>query len=639
MIRISGVAPIPKPWTLKRRYQLLKRVVMRKVFHAGDPPERIARGVSAGFVAAAMPIPILQIPVALACAVLVNGNRIISIFPQLLNNALTILPIVYFEFRLGSMLWPFKTVEEEEALRGLKLAMKDLSFSAPLHTLHKVMHAIRELGWEALGPLLLGFFIVAMAMALTAYPITVIAVWSWRKRRGIIQPGRAVKGGIPEAHSPEEIAHNMALFRQILRIDSKDATPPVESDVLHYLLPGAKPLLAQSVRLLTDGGQAFPAMLEAINSARDNIRMETYILRADHSGEMFGEALRTAAKRGVDVRLMYDAVGSMGLSTRYLNWLLEAGVKIGVYHPLRFNRPLWAFNRRNHRKILVVDGNISFTGGLNIADDYSPSAVGGLGWRDTHVQITGPEPARELVALFDPVWEQTRILGDVREPVRKSMRKLAGKIRSFSSSVSQRFRALVDKWEKSATPRPTAEGVPLTIVGNEEFKNRRQIRKAYLRAIRSAQRYIIIENAYCIPDRGFRRELAKAVRRGVFVSIVVSRTSDVALAAWASRYLYGELLQSGVRIFEWPLGMLHAKTAVIDDLWAMVGSYNLDHRSFMHSLEAVAVITDRTFAVQLRNQCLEDLARCHEVTWLEYESRPWLENLKESSAYLMRNAL
>jgi cardiolipin synthase len=182
-------------------------------------------------------------------------------------------------------------------------------------------------------------------------------------------------------------------------------------------------------------------------------------------------------------------------------------------------------------------------------------------------------------------------------------------------------------------------GVAVRIIGNREFRRRQDIRRAYLYAIQNAQRYVLIENAYFIPDRRVRRALARAAARRALVAVVLSRNSDVTTAAYASRSLYSELLASGVRLFEWPLGMMHAKTAVIDDAWATVGSYNFDHRSLLHQLESVAVVADPVFARRLRDQMFADLAKCREITLMEHESRPWRQMLLESAAYLVRRWL
>jgi cardiolipin synthase len=372
-------------------------------------------------------------------------------------------------------------------------------------------------------------------------------------------------------------------------------------------------LRAADVKLLVDGREAFPEMLGAIAAARRTIEMESYILRPDRTGRRFGEALAAAARRGVRVRLMYDALGSLGLPSSYLRQLTSAGAAVSVYHPLILTRPSWAINRRNHRKLIVVDDAVAFTGGLNIADEYATKEDGGAGWRDTHMRLDGAQPARELRALFEDAWERAKPLPG-----------------------SPAFAA---RPVEGQPPAPSvSDGVAAQVLGNDEFRNRRRIRRAHLYAINHARQYILIENAYFIPDRGVRRALVRAVRRGVKVAVAMAAvgSSDVAIAAYASRVLNSELLAAGVRLFEWRHGMLHAKTAVVDDAWAVVGSYNFDHRSLSHDLEVAVVVAEASFARRLREQTLADLGRCHEVTLAEHEARPWSRMLLESAAYQMR---
>jgi cardiolipin synthase len=289
-------------------------------------------------------------------------------------------------------------------------------------------------------------------------------------------------------------------------------------------------------------------------------------------------------------------------------------------------------NRRDHRKNLVVDRQVAFTGGLNIADEYAAPLESG-GWRDTHLRIEGAAPAARIEELFEYGWQRAAPYGEPGPAARQ-----------LASGVRRRL----GRTRGAGAARPDIEasdallargGVAVRIIGNREFRCRHDIRRAYLHAIQNARSYILIENAYFIPDRGVRRALAHAAARHVLVAVVLSRNSDVPAAAYASRSLYSELLAAGVRLFEWPFGMMHAKTAVIDDAWATVGSYNFDHRSLLHQLESVAVVADPAFARRLRDQTLADIAQCREITLMEHESRPWRRMLLESAAYLVRRWL
>ncbi|MCW8133905.1 MAG: phosphatidylserine/phosphatidylglycerophosphate/cardiolipin synthase family protein, partial [Planctomycetota bacterium] len=380
---------------------------------------------------------------------------------------------------------------------------------------------------------------------------------------------------------------------------------------------------AESAKLLIDGERAFPEMLGAIADAKVSVDLETYILVADGTGRRFAQALIEAARRGVQARLLIDAVGSIGLPSAFVDELLAAGVRVGIYHPLLVLRPDWAINRRDHRKILIVDRRVSFTGGLNLSDDYAPKSLGGRAWRDTHARLDGARPAAALLSLFEFAWEKAHHQ-EPGGPKHRTIRQMVG------AMISGRERVL------SVTDGFAGGGVLMRVIGNREFRQRRRIRATYLHAIRQAREYILIENAFFLPDRGIRRALAKAVKRGVRVAVAVSRVSDPKIGAVAGRVLYSDLLAAGVRIFEWPEPMLHAKTAVVDGAWAVVGSYNINSRSLFHDLEAVVVLADPEFAGALRDQTLADLRRCHEVTQDEHEARPWSQMLLESASYLLR---
>lgn len=385
---------------------------------------------------------------------------------------------------------------------------------------------------------------------------------------------------------------------------------------------------ADSARLLVDASEAYPEMLVAIDAAAEHVEMETYILRDDAAGRAFQQALIRAASRGVNVRLLYDWIGSIALPGHFVRELADAGVAVSVFHPLVWRRPVWAVNKRDHRKMLIVDDTVSFTGGLNIGDEYQGLADGGQGWRDTHVQLDGPQVAAEMLALFEYGWRRAAPYAGTLT----RRKRLKSKIRRRMEALSRR------KGRPAAHPH-RADGIPVSIIGNEVLRYRRRIHHAYLRAICGAQRYVLIENAYFIPSRPVRRALVKAARRGVFVGIVVGERSDVPITAYAMRWLYDPLLAGGVRLFEWPVSVMHAKTAVIDDAWLIVGSYNFDHRSLLHNLECVAVAADADLAIRLRDQTLADIAHCREVALAAHRKRPWLTKAMQYVAYLLRHWL
>jgi cardiolipin synthase A/B len=388
---------------------------------------------------------------------------------------------------------------------------------------------------------------------------------------------------------------------------------------------------AKSVMLLIDGGQTLSQMLDVIDQATTTVDLETYIIAADRTGRKFLEAIHRAVERGVSVRLLYDYIGSILLPNSFVNELSDAGADVRVFHPIVFTRPTWAINRRDHRKLLIVDEKITFTGGINISADYAPFSDGGKGWRDTHVQIEGREAARAAMGLFEYAWQKAI---PWQQTCNKGTMLKAG-IRRLRNPISMR-KLFSQQTTHPVCPRDT---IAVQLLGNREFRLRKRIHNAYLHAINRAAHYILIENAYFIPDMDIRHALGRAVRRGVQVAVVLARDSDVPLAAYASRYLYTGLLKAGIRIFEWPTAMMHAKTAVIDDAWAIIGSYNFDHRSLFHNLESAVLVADPDFARKLCKQTAADITRCTEITLDPYQKRKLHHKLLETMAYFLRTWL
>lgn len=365
-------------------------------------------------------------------------------------------------------------------------------------------------------------------------------------------------------------------------------------------------------------------MLAAIAGARDSIDFESYIFATDRTGALFRGALIDAARRGVRVRLLYDAVGSWSIDDGFRRPMLEAGIEVAVYHPLWLTRPLWLLNRRDHRKIMIVDRKVSFTGGVNVSDDNLPAAAHG-GWRDTHVEIVGAAAAARFATLFQLGWRRAHQFP--RHGGRATRPPLVERQRAGRAERRQRTRPV---------PQPPVQGVLVRILGNRTVRNRYRIRRAYLHALDRSERYALIENAYFIPSHVVLRALARAVKRGVDVAVLVARRSDVPAAGWASRALYERLAADGVRLYEWPQGMMHSKTAVIDETWSIVGSYNLDGRSLWHNLEVVVEIVDTEFATGLRRQTVDDLAQSEALDLQAHRRRGFRARILERAAYSLR---
>jgi len=587
------------------------RRIMRKILSTGDPPERVARGIAAGFLASAFPLAGCQIPLSLLFAWLVRGNKAVSIIPQFLSNAVTMLPLAFLQYRLGAALWPSRAAHADQAMAALKSAGEAWVWSSPVDSLVAAGAALASVGADVLGPLTLGVILSGMAAAIISYPISLVSLsiyYSYRLRKRMEQGMRPQQ---PVGEFP---------------IPPSGAAEPADSaTAVEYGLHAAAYVRADTAKLLVDGRQAYPEMLAAIAAAEHSVDLETYILRADRTGRRFAAALSAAAARGVRVRLLYDGFGSLGLPHDYTDALLQAGVHVAAYRPLStfWRRGLGRMNRRDHRKILVVDVKTAFTGGLNIGDEYAAREDGGEGWRDTHVRLDGAEPARQLQEPLEATWDRADRLHLSPHAAATPAPVVVAPAREGQAG------------EAPAAPA-TSSNVPVQVLSNREFIRRVRVRQAYLHAIKRAKRYILIENAYFIPDRRIRRALRVAVRRGVAVGVVVAMHSDLKIVAMASRALYGELLASGVRLYEYPVSMLHCKAAVIDDVWSVVTSYNLDHRSLLHNLEVGVLMLDRKLAQALRNQIVADIGRCREVTMELHKARSWNQALLESLAYQIR---
>jgi cardiolipin synthase A/B len=340
------------------------------------------------------------------------------------------------------------------------------------------------------------------------------------------------------------------------------------------------------VDLLNNGDEFYPAMLQAIAEARMSINLESYIYKADRTGERFGRALSDAARRGVEVRLLVD--GKSALPPYFLDRLRRAGVHARIYHPIR-PWTITKVTRRTHRKILVVDGAVCFTGGAGIADEWLGNARNSHEWREVQVRAAGPVAA-QMQAIFSEDWTYTT--GEI----------VAG--------------------EKFYPPIPPAGDMQAQAIKVSRGDPSSMAKMLYYMAIQSAAHAIHIQNAYFLPDSQMRGMLIQAAGRGVDVRVMVpGRNSDVQLVRLASRFHYGTLLAAGVRIYEYNGTMLHSKTAVIDGVFSTVGSINFDALSMKQNAEDNLVVYDHGFAAQLEATFTKDLERCREVTYRGWSRR------------------
>jgi len=342
------------------------------------------------------------------------------------------------------------------------------------------------------------------------------------------------------------------------------------------------------VTVLRDGGQTYPAMLEALAAAKRSICVETYILASDATGERFKAVLIERVKAGVAVRLIYDAVGSLGLSGSWIGDMQKAGCEVVDFNPISPWRRRFRLSHRDHRKIVVVDDEVAFTGGLNIANEYASVADGGGGWHDMHCRVVGS------------------IVLDLSRMFRRTWMRAGGKFYPPPPPTST--------W----TSHPGTSFVRL--LDNTRRRQRATIRRAYLHVIRTAREAVLIQNAYFLPDRGLRRAMSRAVRRGVDVRVVVPGRSDVRTIEFASLYVLRGLARQGVKILRWRGPMMHAKTAVVDTTWSTIGSYNFDAMSRFSNLEVTVEILDHGVGDALVATFESDVANCEpfdEASWLK----------------------
>src|SRR5687767_907923 len=366
------------------------------------------------------------------------------------------------------------------------------------------------------------------------------------------------------------------------------------------LMPGNR------AQALVNGDQIFPAMLEAIRGARSTITMETYIYWSGDTGAQFTEALVERARAGVKVHVLFDAVGSGKVDKQHVQRMEEAGVEVRKYNPLRWHS-IVRMNNRTHRKILVVDGRIGFTGGVGIGDEWAGDAQDPAHWRDTHFRIEGPAVAQMQAAFMENWIETTGVVlhgGDYFPAIRAAGRELA---QFFVSS-------------------PGGGGESMQLM--------------YMLSIAAAKKSIRLSASYFVPDDNEVRMLAEAARRGARVEIIVpGEHIDSEIVRRASRASWGELLRAGVAIYEFAPTMYHVKVMIVDDLWVSVGSTNFDTRSFSTNDEANLNVYDREFALAQASIFEGDLKRAKRISLEAGRNRPWTEKLWEHTLGLFSSQL
>lgn len=359
------------------------------------------------------------------------------------------------------------------------------------------------------------------------------------------------------------------------------------------------------ITLLADGQAAYAAMFKIIAYAKNHINLQSYIIEDDETGRKFSKLLLQKQAEGVQVNIIYDSVGSMKTPASFFKRLQEGGIQVIEFNPVNplEARKGWGLSHRDHRKILIADGRVAIMGGINISKVYSSTPFkrkrnekAPIHWRDTDIQIEGPAVA-EFQKLFFDTW----------------LKQKGPELKSHKY-----FPALVEKGDAlvrvvSSTPGETNR-IPFIM---------------YVSAIAFAERSIHMTNSYFFPDDQVIDALTEAAGRGVKIKIILPGISDSPLALHAQRHFYAKLLKSGVKLYEHKSSLLHAKTAVVDNVWSTVGSTNMDFLSLLSNDEVNAVILNKEFAEEMEKMFASDLADSREIQWDEWKKRPLVPRLQE----------
>jgi cardiolipin synthase len=370
----------------------------------------------------------------------------------------------------------------------------------------------------------------------------------------------------------------------------------LESTCLVTLTTGNK------VEILADGSRFYPAMLDAIRSARETINMECYIFKKGKIGTEFVDALAERARAGVRVTLVMDAIGSFGAFRKAAGPLREAGCRVEPYQKITWFR-LGRINNRTHRELLVVDGRIAFVGGAGVADWWAGPMHGKPMWRDMMARVEGPVVS-QIQGIAAENWLECCVEILTGPETYKEHAKADG-VSAFALKSSPADRSTVS-------------------------------RVLFQTLVEGANQRCRISTPYFLPDKAFRAALIRTARRGVQISVVVPGAgTDQRWVRLASRRMLGSLLEAGIRVFEYTPGMIHVKMLVVDDLWSAIGTTNLDNRSFEHNDEMNLTMRDPAIAARLSADNDADIARSLEITLEAWRHRPLWEKLIGSLAWVL----
>ncbi len=361
-----------------------------------------------------------------------------------------------------------------------------------------------------------------------------------------------------------------------------------------------------AVTLYHETERAFTDLLEAIRAAREHVHLEFFIVRSDETAERLLGLLAEKAKAGVQVRFLFDAMGSLGLKRRLVRPLLEAGGKACAFLPVNPFRSLIQVNLRNHRKIVVIDGRVGFTGGMNVGDEYLGKSARFGYWRDTFLRLEGPAVAG-LQRVFSEDW-------------------------NFAGGEALNGAAYFP-----AVPAAGDTTVQVAESGPDQDTN--SIREIYFAAILAARERLWIASPYFVPDSGMLDALRLARYRGVDVRLLCIARPDHFLSFYASRYYWSDLLAAGAHVYQYTRGMMHSKIVMVDGKWAMVGSANMDNRSLRLNFEVGCALHSPEQVAELEARFQADLKDATELDAESFAKRPFVAQLTENACRLFSPVL
>lgn len=374
-------------------------------------------------------------------------------------------------------------------------------------------------------------------------------------------------------------------------------------DKLSHLIEktsGFKPTENNEVVLLKNGKATFDAIFNALETADKYIYLLYYIFEEGELADRLFALFREKIAKGVKIKVIYDSVGSYTLSKKYIMELKAIGVDVYPFLPFKFGKFLASVNYRNHRKIIIVDGEIAFTGGINISDKYLKGDLVLGKWHDMHLQLKGAS-VLDLQVVFAIDW--FLVSGDKSE--------LEVELPRLSKHIGNKI-------------------VQIVYGGPDDYFS--PIGQTYFALINNAKKYIYITNPYVIPGTAILRALEVAANSGVDVRLLVSAKADSVLVKWSVRSYFESMLKAGVKIYQFPDGFLHSKIIVSDDEIVSIGTANMDIRSFEQNYEVNAIVYDTKTAIMLRQEFLNEIEQSIAVEYKTFKNRPYLDKLKEGFA-------